>query len=497
VNRVDRRDVERFRDIVARRLGLQFDDSKLEFLTEIVAGRLEERRAEVRPYLDLLDRPDGRDEWRALADPLTVAETYFFRYADHFRAFSDIVLPDRMRERGLVRQLRILSAGCASGEEPYSLAILVRDRLGVDLGAWDVRITAVDVSPAAIRKSRRGVYSAWSLRETPVDVRQRDFRADGREFTIARTIADMVAFEERNLVEADADFWCDEVFDVVFCRNVIMYFAPEVARALVARVSASLVPGGYLFLGHAETLRGISNDFHLRHTHDTFYYQRRRERVDAPVGEPESAGPPPAGLLEPDGAWVDAIRRASERIESLATGVSAPAPAAPPPGRLEPAMELMRQERFSDALDHLRALPPESTGDPEARLLSAVILTNAGRLKEAEEICGGLLGVDDLNAGAHYLMALCREHDGDLSGAMSHDQIAVYLDATFAMPRFHGGLVARRLGDTAAARRDLAHAADLLAREDPSRVLLFGGGFSREALVELCRSELRACGGPP
>src|SRR5262249_27277599 len=116
-------------------------------------------------------------------------------------------------------------------------------------------------------------------------------------------------------------------------------------------------------------------------------------------------------------------------------------------------------------------------------------------LSEAENICEQILHFDELSAGVHYLMALCREHAGDSSGAANHDRAAAYLDSTFAMPRLHLGLMAKRSADLETARRELSRALPLLDREDASRVLLFGGGFARQALVEFCERELRACGG--
>jgi chemotaxis protein methyltransferase CheR len=159
------------------------------------------------------------------------------------------------------------------------------------------------------------------------------------------------------------------------------------------------------------------------------------------------------------------------------------------------AIELLRREKFSEAMDLLRALPAESKTDPDAQLLIAVLLTNGGDLPEAEKVCRHVLNLDELNAGAHYLMALCREHAGDQASAVQHDQTAAYLDSAFAMPHLHLGLVAKRSADMETARRELGRALPLLDREDASRILLFGGGFTREALVEFCRAELRACGG--
>jgi chemotaxis protein methyltransferase CheR len=142
-------------------------------------------------------------------------------------------------------------------------------------------------------------------------------------------------------------------------------------------------------------------------------------------------------------------------------------------------------------------LPPAAARDPDVLLLSATLLVHNGQPGIAEETCRRLLAIDDLNAGAHYLYALCREASGDRTGAVEHDRLAIYLDPGFAMPRLHLGLLAKRAGDRDAARRELFQALALLRREDPSRILLFGGGFGRDALLALCGSALRECGGEP
>jgi chemotaxis protein methyltransferase CheR len=145
----------------------------------------------------------------------------------------------------------------------------------------------------------------------------------------------------------------------------------------------------------------------------------------------------------------------------------------------------------------MRGLPSQLARDPDVLLLRAVLLTHGGQLEIAVEACKEVLAIDDLSAGAHYLLALCREGAGDRQGAVDHDQVATYLDPAFAMPRLHLGLLAQRAGDREAARRELGHALTLLQREDASRLLLFGGGFGREALLALCRSELARAGRKP
>ena len=509
-------EIESFRGVVAERLGLHFEYAKVDFLADVLRKRMEDTGcSRFSVYQGRISSiPGERDEVCALAEQLTVGETYFFRYAEHFAALGEEVLPSRIQARRGERKLRILSAGCASGEEPYSIAILIREQFP-ELDSWDVDILGFDINPAMVERSRRARYSSWSLRETPNHLRVKYFRPEGRELQLNGNVRSGVRFEERNLVGEDPLFWQHQAFDVIFCRNVTMYFTPEVTRTVVARIARSLVTGGFLLLGHAETLRAVSHEFHLRHTHGTFYYQRR-EIQDAPRGtafeetvpERSSIAGSVTGPVELNDSWFSIIQGASDRITSLtqekdpsANGGSRAGARAntalqhPHSWDRGRAVELLRKERFSDAVELLRSLPSESTKDPDAQLLLAVLHTNRGDLGEAERACRRVLELDELNAGAHYVTALCREHAGDRDGAVRHDQTAVYLDSAFAMPHVHLGLIAKRLTDMETARREFGRAIPLLDREDASRILLFGGGFTREALVEFCRAELCACGG--
>jgi chemotaxis protein methyltransferase CheR len=502
--RLDRVQLDAFRDAVGARIGLQFDDGKLDLLADVAAQRVDALGTSVDAYLARLAAGEEPDEIRALAERLTVGETYFFRNRNDLDAFLHVVLPARIQARDGQRTLRILSAGCSSGEEPYTLAMLVR---GVSaLEGWDVRIHAFDVNPAALARARAGSYGEWSLRQTAPEARARFFRKEDKGVRVAEEIRRLVTFEERNLVDDDPLFWYPDALDVVFCRNVLMYFSPEVTRRIVARFARVLAPGGFLFLGHAETLRGVSNAFHLRHDHETFFYERREAGAAEEAAGPgrAGAGAPGAPVVAPaplpDGGWVEAIRQASERVARLtgpgaAPAAAAPATAARPAGGRAAAHELFEQERFGDALAALGPGALEAETDVDALLLRAVLLTISGDPREAERVCARLFALDELNAEAHYVMALCREHARDLAGAADHDHYALHLDPTFAMPRLHLGLMGVRAGQPDAARRELSRALALLAAEDGSRLLLLGGGFRREALVALCAAELRACGG--
>ncbi len=494
--------LDRFRQLVTGRLGLRFDDDRLPLLSTVMLERQAARGVDPATYLARLASPDERDELRALAERLTVGETYFFRNGNDLQAFLGAVLPERMRARAADRALRILSIGCSSGEEPYTIAMLLEDV--PQLSSWDVRIRGVDVNPAAIRRALRARYTAWSLRQTPPEARARFFRPEQGGFRLDDAIQRRVEFEERNVVDPDPGFWTRDAYDVVFCRNIVMYFAPEVTAEVIGRIDAALAPGGFLFLGHAETLRGVSTAFHLRHSHGTFYYQRK-EGGDATLDVAPAPWPvvAPAPQEPPDVGWFDAIHQAAARVSSLSgvapeplgSGDAAPLASGPPEAewvRVTRALDLLRHDRHADALAALGGGSPQE--DTDALLLRAVLLASSGDPSAAEAVCTRILERDELNAEAHYVMALCREHDGDRVAAANHDHYALYLDPSFAMPRLHLGLLAKRAGDLRAAARELSSALLLLAGEDASRILLLGGGFSRDALVELCRAELRACG---
>ena len=500
-------ELQLFQRAIARRLGLRFDDGKLTFLAEVLTERSAARGIDAGLYLEaLVAERETATELSELVRRLTVGETYFFRHSEQFNAVRELVLPERAAARAHSRSMRLLSVGCASGEEAYTLAILVREHLPP---AFNVDIQGLDINPDSLAKARAGLYTSWSLRETPADVRERWFTVEDRNFRLSRGLREAVRFSEQNLVDAGAPGLPPETYDVIFCRNMLMYFTPEHMANIVERLTRALVPGGFLFLGHAETLRGLSQAFHLRHTHNTFYYQRK-EASEASEPVVFATLPrlddelPAAPSGEWVGAWLESVERSSDRIRVLSDVGREPQAARPvvqagnaSQTYLKAPLELLQDERFSEALASLQQLPEAQASEPTTLLLRAALLTHQGELGPAELACQRLLEVDELNAGAHYLLALCRERQDDLPAAAEHDLTAIYLDSGFAMPHLHLGLMARRRRDVEVARRELTQALWLLEREDASRLLLFGGGFARNALLALCRSELERLRGSP
>ena len=435
----------RLRTLLSARLGLQFDDRQDDRLAAALA-RVAGPGGPAR-FLDQMEQAPTRARLDALAAELTVGETFFFRHPEQFDALRVDLLPSMVR-RARSTGLRALSAGCASGEEAYTLAITLH-RAGLTAQGVDWQVLAVDVNPAALARAAAARYGEWSLRATPPELRELWFRAvEPGVWTPLPAIRERVRFEPRQLGQPDAAFWTPDRFDIIFCRNVLMYLAPTALRQAIQHLVGALAPGGVLFLGHAETLRGQSEaqaaGLTLRQAHGCFFY--RRESADVAPAWP-FPWPPPV-----------------------------PEPATTPLAHA-PAFEATPADHADQAL-----------------LDEALLLVEAGQIEDGLRACARLIAPQTpaaLQAEVLFLQGLAMEERGQLPAAEWHHQRAAAKDAAFALPHLRLGLLARRRGEIVAARRELGRALALLDDESPERLRRFGGGFERDDLRRLCRDEIQ------
>lgn len=497
----------RFRTLLGEHLGLDYPSHQDGMLDAALTARAGAHRLDVHRYLATLEaRGLSATELQALAPAVTTGETYFFRNIEQFHALREQVLPALLADRRTQgRPLSILSAGCASGEEVYTLAMLLHDLAPHEAHS----LLGVDLSAQALRKAQDGLYTAWSLRETPPEARQRWFTAEGPAFRLQRALRDRVRLAPLNLRDEAPQFWQSGRFDVIFVRNVLMYFSRSAMRAALARMARSLADGGYLFLGHSESLRDLDLGLRVCHTHGTFYYRR------------EGA----CGAADPRN-WFTAIGQAAERVRSL-TSAQGLAPGAPPRAApaasavsaapaassassasaastvlaasaaqaapvptdagFDTALALFAQERFDEAAHALDLLSEPAAGAAQAQLLRAMLCVHRGALQQAEDIAHAVLTSTPRCAAAHYVIGLCRESAGDLQAATDRHALSARLDPNFALAHLQLGRLARRRGDARQQRQALARAAALLAHESAQRLAMLGGGFDRQALLALCR----------
>lgn len=208
-------------------------------------------------YFEIIKRKD-KDEISSLINKLTTNHTYFMREGQHFEFLRDVILPDHERNNK-THDIRIWSAGCSSGEEAYTTVMTIKDFFGMNAAKWDTTILATDISTKVINAAQTKVYEEEALKDVPSNWRTKYFklRPDGM-FDLSPAIRKEVVYRVFNLMDKIV---CKKPFDIIFCRNVMIYFDQETKNALVNRFYDVLAPGGYLFIGHSESVQRETTKF--------------------------------------------------------------------------------------------------------------------------------------------------------------------------------------------------------------------------------------------
>jgi len=267
----------KLRDLIYERTGISYEENKIYYIKKRLQTRMEigqfQRVDEYIKHLKLLDR-NGR-EFQELMNLLTVNETYFFREFSQLQVFAEACLDEVVKKKlaSGSRTIKIFCAGCSTGEEAYTLAIILREMLD-DFKRWDVLIKAADIDENVLACARKGVYDQRSVKDVPpAYLRQYFSNPDPGQFAVKPDIKEMVVFEHLNLMDRRA-LRLEDNYDFVFCRNVLIYFDDISRKQVVDKFYTILNPGGFIFLGHAESLSRISTSFKIRRLDDHIVYQR-------------------------------------------------------------------------------------------------------------------------------------------------------------------------------------------------------------------------------
>ncbi|HSV34152.1 MAG TPA: CheR family methyltransferase [Ramlibacter sp.] len=388
----------------------------------------------------LLAMPWTQAQVRILASHLTVGETYFLRDKPLLNVFAGHMLPELLSRRRALgqRRLHIWSAGCCTGEEPYSLAILVEQALP-DLAEWDVRIVGTDVNPRFLEKARAGRYNEWSFRGVPAAWRQRYFErtADGL-YRVCDSVRSLVSFAELNMAQDTyprATNGTSDV-DVIFCRNLLMYFDSKQVAKVAERLRESLQVGGWLIVSPTEAAATAFPGLEPVNFEAAVAFRKQATRcVDVPQQHPE-------------------LPLAMQATET----------------QLEPSRPMQVAVRASMPMAAFRQ--------------TACTLADQGRLDEALTWCDRWVAADKLDPWGHYVRGVVLIEQGDASGARQALRRCVYLQPGFVLAHLALGQLARGLGHEAETARHFHVAEQLLGVLQPGEALADAQGLTAGRLHE-------------
>ncbi|KAA5603828.1 protein-glutamate O-methyltransferase CheR [Roseospira marina] len=267
---------DRFRTYFYRKTGIRFEDSKRYFVDKRLESRIRETGHDsFRSYFMALRFEAAQTELQALTNLLTTNETYFYREDYQFRAMVRDVLPEIARHKRAGDIIRIWSLPCSTGEEPYSIALhLLEHWPGIE--TWDVEILASDIDTNALEKARAGCYGKRSIGFLPRPVLDRYFEAKTSDvWQISEMLRRSVNFSRANITDVN-DMRGYANIDVVYCRNMLIYFDDQSRRAAVETLYGAMSPGGFIFLGHSESMSRMSGLFQVRRFADGIVYQKPR-----------------------------------------------------------------------------------------------------------------------------------------------------------------------------------------------------------------------------
>ena len=442
-------------------------------------------------YLDRLrgDAPTRVEtELRNLLNLVTITETCFFRDAAQFRLLREHIVPTLVAERldhlrqgfgelgagDASRTIRIWSAGCSSGEEAYSIAITI-DEMGLFAASsdWRIEIVATDVNTKVLQSARCGVYSPRAVRNVEGRLLDRYFSRCEGAFVLNEDIRKRVTFEFGNVTQMPMPSSGPQ--DVIFCKNVAIYFRPEVTRKLMRGLHETLTPRGYLLLGHAESLWQVSDEFSLVEHGRAFCY-----RKNPPQGVPAPAGRAKALRYADAGAPRDRVAQAFRPTR----------PDASIQVDYEVCLSAFRAGEWDAAEAGLLTLTRSSPTFVPALLLLGGLYAHRARFDEATQQAEKVLHLSDLEPRAHLLVGMIAARREKIDEALQSLRRALYLDDSLALAHFWLGNLYRDRGDQVRA----CHEYENVVRDWERRTLQFTEEFAQdltaEQIVDYCRRSL-------
>ncbi len=495
--------MEKLSDLIATQLGLHYPRERWNELEQALRSAAPELGLsnETRLVERLLSQRLTQSQTEVLAMHLTVGETYFFREKASLDVLEGQILSQLMRSRMEGdKHLRIWSAGCCTGEEPYSIAILL-SRLIPDLTNWNITLLGTDINERFLRKASEGIYSKWSLREPPAWMTQRYFKPTGDgNFELLPSLRNMVTFSYLNLVDDSYPSLLTNTnaMDVILCRNVLMYFTGEQAQKVIRKLHQCLVDGGWLLVSASETSQVLFSQFTtVSFAGATLYLKDAKKLPTAQSpwfvqdeAKPKSIGELHELVLLPEPQIAEAhvtaeVPEAPVEVQECRLGE-------PEETEYRESTEAFEQGRYPEAAEKLLNLLTRLPDEAKSLVLLARVYANMGRLAEAKESCERAITNDKLLPRYHYLLGAILLAQGDADHAMNSFRKVLYLDQSYVLAHFALGNLTRQQRRFKESRRHYENALSLLGNCAPGEFLPEAEGMTAARLREIIRSTIDA-----
>ena len=489
--------LSRLGDFVASQIGLHFPRERwpdLERGIRAAARQLEEPDAESCARR-LLSRPLTKSEVEILASELTVGETYFFRDKRCFEILDERVLSELIGARHEAeRPLRVWSAGCCTGEEPYSIAIFL-DRAVPKARRWDITILGTDINPHFIRKADEGVFGEWSFRGAPPWLKESYFtETTAQRFRILPRIREMVTFACLNLAQDGYPslFSNANTIDLIFCRNVLMYFAPNQVRKVIQNFHRALVDSGWLIVSPTDPPSELFLPLIPERSEGGRFYRKTEKQppLSTILCPSETPGTTrfEAQTSESAPIFVHPLAAAQQSEEPVWSAAQGTQTTSIEPALYGESLTLFEQGLYAETVQKLKSNSAHCQAAAGTSALLARAYANLGNLAEARRWVEKALAADKLNSSLHYLRALIVQEQGATEEALLSLKRAIYLEPDFVLAHFALANHALRERHFDKASKHFANALALLARYQPDAVLPDSDGLAAGRLKELIES---------
>ena len=488
-------------EIIKTNSGIKLGTKDHQRITKIISERVEKLGSPSwKDYNRFISSKSGKKELKQVVEEITIPETYFFRDINQCNAFKNYIISHFKNKKSEKQKLKIWSAGCSSGEEAYTLAMIIIQNIP-NYSSFDISITGTDINNTSIEKAKKGVYKDISFRGVRPEIIPRFFKKKKNTYTISDKVKQLVNFQVFNIMLKDQGKYSFQFngFNIIFCRNVLIYFDETIIRNIFNGFYHALALDGHIILGHSEANLAPRLFFKPIKAKGTYLYQKKyppelqpefrtvpasiafeKNKSVAKKTEPEKITlfNPKQKNVEQNGDKI--IDSASQNPDQLICQEAI----------YKDALTFYFAERYSDAKNIITKLLKDEKPAMEPLILAALISINLGNFERAIAYVRKIQLKDEFMPEAHFIFGLIYENESFFEDAISSYQAALFLNSKFFLSYFRLAHIYKASGNISKSVRAFQNALNIAGGANEDKIYLLSGGFPKKSLTDICLQNL-------